>query len=545
MNLSCASGKSTLRNLNHGSGEPLLTICIPSYNRGSRVFSLVSFLLGNVTSKYDGAIELVVVNNCSTDDTELLLKSFSESEVRVVNRDVHFPSAEANMFASLEFCNGRYVWFHGDDDIPVPETIDWLIQNIESNDVDMYVFNTQLIDVHGAPISDRTLKINQHFVDITGDDLVFACGFSYSLAGVSNVVFRRSMADLKCIEEICGIQEIYSHVTWLIRCYAKGAVRLSSKFLVYYRNDDPEKTYQHFQKYAKKTGIPDRFVWGVGLAGHLMYLVDTGTLTYKGIAAIYDGRRDGTRFRLVDEIIMQIFLQVKNYIEHGADRQYISRDVFSLVKSFLYRVDLFLYDILSVIDNLFIIAEKRKSGAIGGLRAKKISVEMYGLFEEIFYGQLEPNFYRQIYVCRFMNYTIYRTPCVFVAIADSSLPERARILSYIDPVDERLEVLVESSISDVEEKIRISIGIFKEKLMESAHLSIPLYEISGSLRDLSDSAQLISKSKKSVSDLRHLSTEMLRQSTFVFRLVFWRILFSPLRYALRFARNIFNAARMR
>ena len=526
------------------SHSPLLTICIPTYNRGARVFSLVSYLLANVLYKHEGQIELVVVNNCSTDDTEELLEEFLGEEVGIINRDVHLHSAESNMFASLQFCRGKYVWFHGDDDIPVPETIDWLIQDLSSEHVDMYVFNTQSIDVNGAPISDRTLRINSDYVDFfSGDDLVFACGFSYSLAGVSNVVFKRSMADLGCIDEITKIQEIYSHVTWLIRCYSSGVIRLSSKFLVYYRNDHPDKTYKNFQKYAKNTGIPDRHVWGIGLAGHLEYLVDVGALSYRGVGTIYDGRRDGTRFRLVDEIVMQMFLQVKNYVDNGDDRQYVSREHFASIRAFLYKVDLFLYDSLSVLDDIFVVSEKRKHGGMGRFAARRVCSDLNPLFERVFYGQLGANHYRAMYVRRFMDYTIYRTPCVFVAIADASLSKRARVLSYIDPVEEFPGVLVGVDARDVEKKVLASIELFKSNFLVSANCLTPWYEISESLHNLSDSVSVISHSQKMVSDLRHQSTEMLRQASFLIRLVFWRIPFAPFRYGSHLMRRIFNRER--
>lgn len=517
-----------------------LTICIPTYNRGARVFSLVSYLLANVLCKHQGDIEIIVVNNCSTDDTEDLLRGFSEEDVRIINRDVHLHSAESNMFASLQFCRGKYVWFHGDDDIPVPETIDWLMHELSSEDVDMYVFNTQSIDLNGVPISDRTLRLNRHYVDLTGDALVFACGFSYALAGVSNIVFRRSMADLGCVDEITRIQEIYSHVTWLIRCYSAGVTRLCSKFLVYYRNDHPDKTLKHFRQFAIKTGIPDRHVWGIGLASHLKYLVDVGALSYCGVAAIYDGRRDGTRFRLVDEIVMQIFLQVKNYLRNGGDRQYIPREYFSSTREFLYKVDLFLYDTLSILDEFFVVSGKRKCGAMGRFEARRVCAALSSRFERIFHRQLEANHYRAMYVARFMEYTIYRTPCIFVAISDSSLPERSRILSYIDPQEEFPGVLVAHDVRDVEERISITIASSNENLMLAAHSVIPWYEIIRWLRRISDSVNVLSRSQETASELRRQSTEMLRQVSFPIRWAFWRIPFSPFRYGFYLIRKLWD-----
>ena len=54
--------------------KPLLSICIPTYNRGNHVFSVVKKILQNKSID----IEVYVQDNCSVDETELLLSTIND-----------------------------------------------------------------------------------------------------------------------------------------------------------------------------------------------------------------------------------------------------------------------------------------------------------------------------------------------------------------------------------------------------------------------------------------------------------------------------------
>ena len=61
--------------------HPFISIAISTYNRSNRIYHLVQNIL-----KYEGnEIEVVVLNNASTDDTVELLGSIDDSRFRLIN----------------------------------------------------------------------------------------------------------------------------------------------------------------------------------------------------------------------------------------------------------------------------------------------------------------------------------------------------------------------------------------------------------------------------------------------------------------------------
>ncbi|MHB8248727.1 MAG: glycosyltransferase family 2 protein [Acidithiobacillus sp.] len=512
---------------------PLLTICIPTYNRGQRVYSLVLFLVEQIVSQHRDKVELLVVNNCSTDDTIALLTPLESKGVTLINRSVHLPSAEANMFASLEFCRGRYIWFHGDDDIPVVGTVEWLLTTIESGDVDMYIFNSMAIDINGAPTSERFLKMNSAHVDLSGDSVVFSCGFLYVLAGISTVVFRRSMAFADVAKEIANLQEIYAHVAWLLRCFARSRVRIVAQSLVSYRTDDTQRSFTHFKRYAKRKKIGDHFVWSFGLIRLLQYLLDSGTLSAGGISRIYDGRRDGTRFRLLDETVYQIYLQMKSGMFSKERRNLVSRKDFKLAREFLYRVDLFSFDTMSILEELLSMLERRPKDIFW--RRKAINVCQR--FERVFFAQHAENFYRPIKAGLLMGYRIYRTPSGFVALSDSAHHRRESVLSYIDPLEAYPDILTGITLEAVQARIVQVVAEQTNFASQPSNLVSAASQIADALHHIGHNIQVIGQASHTLSGLRAHEVEIQRQSTFALRLLTYRLFFGPLRHAWRWTRR--------
>ena len=474
------------------NSDPLLTICVPTYNRSAKVYLLATYLLRNVVVSHGGKIELLIVNNCSTDDTTERLSSLVKEGVRVVNREEHLPSAEANMFGAIALCRGRFIWFHGDDDIPILKTIEIVLGMLAADQADLFVANSVSIDTQGIILADRVLKINAACFDVDMSRAVWACGFTYVLAGISAVIFRRSMVDTVVSQEITNVQEIYAHVAWLIRCFTKGRIRILSAPLVYYRTDEPEKTLKHFKIYAERNSIGDYEVWSFGLIRLLRYLWEQRCLTLEDLSRIYDGRRDGTRFRLIDEVIFQMYRQIRAGLDGGSRNKVLRQDL-EKTKEFLCSVDLFAQDTLFILDKL--------AGETDELKRNNLCQE----FEILFERRSESSFYRPLLVECLQTYRIYQTPVMFVALSKAAWDRRAEILAWLDPLEEGPDVLVDTSLVGVRGKIDNT-----ERRRRAG-----LFAGTGAVRVNGESgvSGIVDSVNRVGMELRHLSEEMRRNGT--------------------------------
>lgn len=399
-----------------------LTICIPTYNRGKRVHALVLFLKRNLLPLTDD-VEIIVVNNCSNDGTRELIEPLVGGAITLVNRTEFLDTAESNMFHSLALCRGEFVWYHGDDDIPAIDTILSIITMIRQDVADLYVFNSPIIDDDGVVLSRRMANMRTSHLDVSGDSLVETTGLMFMLAGISNVIFRREKADIEIAWEANAIQPIYGHVCWLLACFGQLRTRIVNRPLVYYRISDTATQAAHFKKLAKHKNLGDNYFWGIGVALQFKWLVDRGIISSSVLPRTFEGRRDNSRFKLLNGMIHKIYLQVLESIGCSDERFLVDQKTFTEVRDFLVSCDLFVYDLFEPIEQLNEIAMGQRSRKeLGGIQ--KTFENLHRLHDE--------DIYRNNWQGERSGYQIYRMACHWVAIRPEIEGGIVNALSVID-----------------------------------------------------------------------------------------------------------------
>jgi glycosyltransferase involved in cell wall biosynthesis len=105
--------------------EPVFSIVMPAYNTGSMIETGIRSVL--LQSRDD--FELIVVDDGSTDDTEELVRSFSDPRVHLIQQANSGPSAARN--AGLERARGRLVSMLDSDDLLLPRYLEVMAASLE------------------------------------------------------------------------------------------------------------------------------------------------------------------------------------------------------------------------------------------------------------------------------------------------------------------------------------------------------------------------------------------------------------------------------
>lgn len=108
---------------------PLVSICIPTYNHAH----FLADAIGSALSQTERNLEVLVVDNCSTDNTQSVVEAFCRSDVRV--RYVHNPTnlgLVGNLNRCLELARGVYIKYLLADDLLEPDCVSSMIGAIES-----------------------------------------------------------------------------------------------------------------------------------------------------------------------------------------------------------------------------------------------------------------------------------------------------------------------------------------------------------------------------------------------------------------------------
>jgi glycosyltransferase involved in cell wall biosynthesis len=105
-----------------GFNKPKVSICIPTFNSENYLREAIESAL--IQNNQD--LEIVIVDNCSTDHTGTLVKDFQKREdrrIRFYKNDRNIGLA-GNFNKCLEYAKGEYIKFLCSDDLLLPECIE-------------------------------------------------------------------------------------------------------------------------------------------------------------------------------------------------------------------------------------------------------------------------------------------------------------------------------------------------------------------------------------------------------------------------------------
>lgn len=173
--------------------EPLVSVVIPTYNRAA----IVVRALETVFAQREDNLQVIVVDDASTDDTETRIRRAYGDRVQYVRNDVRRgPGAARNR--GLELATGPYVAFLDSDDLWLEEKLQRQVALV-ARGADIVYCTALLVDLSGRVIAIQRARTR-------GDLRRPLLGRNVIAGSASAVLVRRS-----CLEAVGGFQTgVYS-----------------------------------------------------------------------------------------------------------------------------------------------------------------------------------------------------------------------------------------------------------------------------------------------------------------------------------------------
>ncbi|HWB00648.1 MAG TPA: glycosyltransferase, partial [Pirellulales bacterium] len=330
-----------------------MTILVPTYNRGYYLDGLLRQLSDSRIFRSLKDIEIVVANNCSTDQTRSIAEGYLSAlpNMRIVNHTVHVASAEENIFRSFGYCNGEYTWVLSDDDVPLLENLPRVLEELVNSQPDFLLTNCALSSPTGEVLTHAVVPMHaqSHTTDIL--DIAERFGFWYMLAGISLQIVRTSLVRSYDFKPLTEISVIYSHVAAYLDCFhGKKTVVLNCPLMWYVTRND----VRHWKKAARKMNVGDDFFWTLGFIRQLKYLIDRGVVPANILAYGLDSN-EKARWRLSFSILERFFRQVVRMRCKPARRQSLTAGQFHEIAEILLNSDPFYRDVIRDIRTLYVL----------------------------------------------------------------------------------------------------------------------------------------------------------------------------------------------
>lgn len=160
--------------------QPLLSICIPTWNRAKYLrISLESFLkqLHGIDRQ---EVELFVSDNCSDDETPTVVKEYVQKGLPITyNRNEENLGASGNFVKCMQWASGKYIYLLGDDDILEDGALLYLLDAIRNNDYGL---------IHIHEFNELTEELN-----VYANPETFLNHISYWITFMSGSIFRKDV----------------------------------------------------------------------------------------------------------------------------------------------------------------------------------------------------------------------------------------------------------------------------------------------------------------------------------------------------------------
>jgi len=210
--------------------EILLSICIPTYNRPEKLYSLVK----NIISYQSDKIEVIIGDdNPSSTRTQNVIKEFSDKRIRYFHNKKNI-GLELNLIKIFKLARGKFVSYIADDDHVEVKTLPWLLEKISEKSNITQFCNT---------IGDKRPGKKKNYYEFgegllrRGLESILKLLFYYGHA--SGIVLRKDVLDLDKTIKYC---KTYTLCHYLVaQTMLAGDTLCSNKIFVYKGLDESER----------------------------------------------------------------------------------------------------------------------------------------------------------------------------------------------------------------------------------------------------------------------------------------------------------------
>jgi len=110
---------------------PFFSIVIPTFNRSD----LFPYAVQSILNQTFDDFEIIVSDNCSSDDTAQVAKQFEDRRFKYVKTPSHCTIADSWEFARSH-ASGKFIMMLSDDDALLPEALERFAQEATKKDAD-------------------------------------------------------------------------------------------------------------------------------------------------------------------------------------------------------------------------------------------------------------------------------------------------------------------------------------------------------------------------------------------------------------------------
>ena len=176
----------------------LVSIIMPSYNTANYISQSIDSVINQTYSNW----ELIIIDDCSTDNTIEIVKTYSDERIRLLSNEKNSGAAVSRNYALRE-AKGEWIAFLDSDDLWMPDKLEKQISFLQKNNYSFSYTNYEEIDSEGI----------SNGIIVTGPKRISKFGMiCYCWPGCLTVMYnKKQIGDV----QIADIRKNNDYAMWL------------------------------------------------------------------------------------------------------------------------------------------------------------------------------------------------------------------------------------------------------------------------------------------------------------------------------------------
>ena len=112
---------------------PKISVIVPMYNAEKYLSLCINSILAQTFKDF----ELILIDDCSTDKTLEVAKSFSDSRIKLLQNEKNLGTPGAVRNVGIDAAHGEYLFFCDNDDVMLPNALEILYSTAKINNADV------------------------------------------------------------------------------------------------------------------------------------------------------------------------------------------------------------------------------------------------------------------------------------------------------------------------------------------------------------------------------------------------------------------------
>lgn len=184
--------------------SPKVSVCIPVYNGSASVAESIESVLGQTFKDF----RLIVCDNCSTDNTEEVVKRFHDPRLTYVRNEKNL-GLVGNANRCLSLAEGEYVCIFHHDDVMLPENLELKVRLLDDHpEVGFVHSNIFMTDAEGQVLSQWVEDSRRDYIE---DGMVVFHRYITRMDKGALIFIGAVLARRVCYEQLGGFRSDLPH----------------------------------------------------------------------------------------------------------------------------------------------------------------------------------------------------------------------------------------------------------------------------------------------------------------------------------------------